>query len=83
MWQELKYTFRLSEHVKQITLKYFEFRNPYSEAFQQYNELTYRAYLRDVDVDRPSYSDLTNDQKYLHDVGGLVAPVLSAYRISA
>lgn len=81
MWQELKYALRLSEHVKQITLKYFEFQNPYSEAFQEYNELTYRAYIRDVVIDRPSYSDLTNDQKYLHDLGGLIAPVLSAYRI--
>jgi hypothetical protein len=82
MWKELKYALRLSEHLKDVTARYFEIRSPYTlQAFEEYNDQTYRAYIRDVVVDRPGYSEFTQDQKYLHDLGGLIGPILSAQRI--
>lgn len=81
MKRELKYSLRLSEHSKEIFANYFEIRVPFLEAFEEWNAAEYRAYIRDVITDRPSYSELTGHQKYLHDLGGLIAPILSAYRL--
>jgi hypothetical protein len=81
MRHELKFTLRLSEHVQSVSLKHFEFRHPYLQQTVDYNDQeTYRAYIRDLIVDRPSYSELTLDQKYLHDLGAVISPILSAYR---
>ncbi|MCG6205880.1 hypothetical protein LPW26_14610 [Rhodopseudomonas sp. HC1] len=36
--------------------------------------------MKELITDRANYADLTPDQRYLHDLGGLVSPILSAYR---
>jgi hypothetical protein len=81
MRRELKYTLRLSEHLKEITSRHFEIQNPYwSQNDDPNDQATHRAYVRDILIDGPSYVDLTDDQKYLHDLGGVITPILSAYR---
>jgi hypothetical protein len=83
MRRQLKYTLRLSEHLKAVIQKFFELQNPYLSQAADIDEApTYRNYVRDIVTDHPHYDELTPDQKYLHDLGGLISPVLSSYRIS-
>ena len=82
MRSTLKYTLRLHDHIGSITRTYFEFRAPFFDQHQIDSDVrAHQAYVQDVLTDRAHYSDLTPDQKYLHDLGGLVSPVLSTYRL--
>lgn len=79
MREALKYTLRLHDHIGGITKTHFELHSPFLSQTEN-DAQTYRAYLQEMITDRAHYSDLTVDQRYLHDLGGLVAPVLSVYR---
>jgi hypothetical protein len=71
MRASLKYTLRLHDHLGSITRTYFEFRAPFLSEITAGSEIQlYRAYVQEVVTDRAHYSDLTPDQKYLHDLGG-------------
>jgi hypothetical protein len=78
MRRELKYTLRLLEHLKAITLKYFDIKNTFISELD--DVAAYRAYIRDIIVEQPFYADFTPEQRYLHDLAGVISPVLSAYR---
>jgi len=81
MKRELRYTLRLLDHLKQVTLRYFEISTSYlREDVDSDGSECFRAYVRDIIVNRGSASDLTPEQKYLRDLGDVISPVLSAYR---
>lgn len=78
----LKHTLRLHDHLSSLTRAHFELRAPFLDQLTDIPDAqTYRAYLQEVLMDRVHYSDFTTDQKYLHDLAGLVGPVTSAYRL--
>lgn len=83
MRKALKYTLRLHDHVGAITSAYFGLRAPYFEQTrdEDHDSGLYRRYLQDLIIDRVHYSDLTPDQKYLHDLGSLASPALLAYQM--
>jgi hypothetical protein len=82
MLRELKCTLRFFDHVGDITLKYFELRLPELAGKRSTEDpAVYRAYYKDLISDKPAYSDLTEHQKYLHDLQGPTDPVIASHRI--
>jgi hypothetical protein len=78
----LKHTLRLHDHLGSLARTHFELRAPFLDQSTEVSDAeTYRAYLQEVVTDRAHYSDLTPDQRYLHDLAGLPSPVISAYRL--
>lgn len=82
MRRTLKYTLRLHDHLGSLTRQHFQLRAPFLNQLDDIPDVqTYRAYLQEILTDRAHYSELTPDQRYLHDLAGLVSPVISAYRL--
>lgn len=81
--KELHYTFRFFDHIRRITLAHFRPSDDLQHVLDINDDETYRSYVTDLLVTSPTDPHITKEQNYLLALGGIVDPVLSAYRIRA